>query len=139
MFNSNTPRSAEFVPYERGTIPPGIEVLGIIVPSKNSPAVAALAVPGHLTPYYVREGDIIGMNIPESGNSRSASSPLKRKQGATAVPRSRSRTAVSAPPRTPVSSSKASYEFIYIQIGTITGQQVELHPMSNPENVRILQ
>jgi hypothetical protein len=150
-----------------GTIPTGIEVLGIIVPGNSSP-MATIFVPGHTTPFYVRENDIIGVNVPQ-GMQRTPSSlnPVGRPMpqqtspaqnppaGAKPVKKGRSRSAAMAanaarrekPVEQPVSSlpgvrpaapAQNGDEVLFIKIGKITDQQVELHPVTNPENVRIL-
>ena len=184
----------EFVPYEEGTIPPGIEVVGIAVPGNGQP-VAALYIPGHVSLFYVREGDVLGVNV-----VKTASSPLTRdarpsiafspQQRQMARPPASSAAPAPAPASsTPISSGRSrgaklranmaraqaqgllsassaapapapaaapaparavyraptqggapalSEEVLYIEIGEITDQQVELHPVAHPENVRIL-
>lgn len=116
---SMPPGGGEFMPFSRGAVPAGFEVIGIAAP-KGSPPVAALRAPGHTTSLFVREGDIIGVNAPSSTKTNAnANARASRSNTGNAI-------------------TSNAQESIFIKVGHISGQQVELHPVTNPENIRVL-
>ena len=71
-FQFNNPKTDDgFMPAMNQTIPAGIKVLGIIV-TENKPPLAALKIPNYDEPFYVREKDVIGveMAVPGSKNKK---------------------------------------------------------------------
>ena len=132
-FSYNQPaHAAEFIPYEEGTIPPGIEVAGIAVP-QHGESVAALYVPGYQTLFYVRVGDIIAVSVPPKTTSPSNRNAKSRKKAQRTATLSNTQTSAQRS-----AQKNLSEEMLYIKVGKINAQQVELHPMTHPENVRIL-
>ena len=61
-------RDGGFVNSNNNGIPSGIKVLGILI-VENKKAIAALMVPNSDDPLYVRENDIIGIEVTKTGGS----------------------------------------------------------------------
>jgi hypothetical protein len=101
-----------FVPASHVSIPAGIQVLAIMVVQDQEP-LAVLEVPGMVDAFYVRAGDIIGVE--------------------TKVITSRSRTATQGQ-----GLRTAKSEIVYLKIEDVTAQQVELYPQQNPAGRQIL-
>jgi hypothetical protein len=101
-----------FVPASHVSIPAGIQVLAIMVVQGQEP-LAVLDVPGMMDAFYVRAGDIIGVE------SRAITN--------------RSRTATQGQ-----GLRTAESEIVYLKIEDVTAQQVELYPQQNPAGRQIL-
>ena len=57
-----------FIPSASAEIPPGIELIGVII-APGEKTIAAVSIPGFKEPFYVSENDVIGVPIKNSGNS----------------------------------------------------------------------
>ncbi len=104
------PDSRGFLPSLTGSVPAGVRVMGIMSLSGSKP-IAALSFPGYEEPFFVQENDLIAVSIKTAGIRAG------KKGGA---------------------RHKKKHEIVYVQVGHITGTQVELFPKTNPSNIQIL-
>ena len=101
--------SRGFLPRDDVAMPRDIKVLAIIMVA-GRPPLAALEVPGYDEPFYVTEQDIVCINAPQ--------------------PRSGTRG--------PADNGPVESGLLYLEVGGITSQHVELFPRTNPTSIQIL-
>jgi len=109
-FTYNVPvGSGGFLPSLTGSVPAGIRVVGILCIRGREP-LAALQFPGHEDPFYVVENDLIAVK-------KNGEEPARGRKP---------------------DDRNAKDEIMYVQVGAISREQVELFPKTNPSNVQII-